>query len=1079
MDGLLSMSPQMGEPMSDLFGSHLEEKDVLDEFLDMRLYEQGTRAVELHEQHDQFDQELHEMVKQQFADRSPNAIKVEQEEFPEFVTPEENFSHHVYTNDQSEEFDLFEQSRQELMKLKFGGLGNAPDLPSFEELADKIQMKGDTNDVTTSTLPHDYINDNSSPMYNLEIKELPSSSRVETQMKIQLSISPPPPQFLLHLPRDTIAKPKLTLESSEVPDSVKPHMLFLDTFVVGASNHSTSDAHYERLRSCNVCKRCMRREMKRASRRKRGIAEDSINWNLNVPRRAIIFNSKEVISFPRPTGNGSNEKTIDLLTRIVCYCRHHQEPNGFKLFFVLKDANDNILGRTLSKPILIMDRKKLLKDGEQSYSPEQEMQSIKQEPRSNLHSVDDSSSENTSASTATHLTTAASLITQQLPLADDSRTFKRQKRHLSPADSSSGTYYDAVQQHRSKPMMATRQDSVSSTISKKDPTSPMSSDNLSPQNCFGTSSATSIFSTTPEKKSSSFAHLAQNHSNANIAGTLGQSTASSSVPTIQRIIPAQGPIRGGIEVTLLGSSFRPGLTVKFGSNVALATHCWSDSTIVTYLPPASQPGPVLVTFEDSSRDGKNGVLNSSSQQVFTYTDDSDRQLVELALQIVGLKMNGKLEDAKNIAKRIIGNNSSNVQQQQQQQKSRQSSDYGDWVEQATLKMTELSKTSVDHEEMLLKFLSMLKLPNSPIAVPNWAICTPEGQTMLHLACIKGYGKLCRYLVENGCKLDYRDMSDITPLHYAFVNGQRGIIKLLVNYGAVASTKLNNGLTLKDISDSNVLDLLEGSTGGQFPSVSRRLSNDSIDSIFDAYKTTSYEPKFVTVGKSGLKSADFFENESQDGDEEDEFEADDEDELESDADLAVPATERASKTETTGVSLWLKMSKAFGKKLSSMPVPSDTDESEDGQEELLPSYQELFPTYSSSRSLINFRGHDSESKKSAKAKLQESTTTSPMEISLKASQKTLDADKRLLFFWLPFMLLLLLVLVGNQLELITLDNFTVVSNTIDGSRNVLGRLMLGKERFTGLLNENLNYGRERVNNLLNDVNGAVFTAVAGR
>ncbi|KAG7842860.1 hypothetical protein KL941_004890 [Ogataea angusta] len=1073
MDGLLSMSPQMSEPMQEMLGAHFEDKDILDEFLDMRLYDQGAGDERNH-----FDEELHAFVRNELSRQGSHEIKMEHDEMPEFVIPEDTYSDNVQGGGQSEEFEMFEKSRQLLMKLKFGGFANVPELPSFEELSDKIQTKGDSKDVTTSTLPPEYISCNDNLMYNLEIKELPSSSRVETQMKIQLDISPPPPQFLLHLPRDTIAKPKLTLENNEIPECVKPHMLFLDTFVVGASNSATSDGQYQKLRSCNVCKRCMRREMKRASRRKRGIAEDSINWNLNVPRRAIIFNTKEVISFPRPTGNATNVKSIDLLTRIVCYCRHHQEPNGFKLFFVLKDADGNVLGKTLSQPILIMDRKKLLKDGEQSNSPEQEMQ-VKQEPRTVINSIDESSSENTSTSAATHVAMAGSSLRQQTPIAtDDSRTYKRQKRHLSPADST-GTYYDAVQQQRSRQALGARQDSFSSSVSKRDANSPMSSDNLSPQNCFGVSSATSIFSSTPEKKAS-FANLTQSQSGINLASSLNSSSSSAqqSVPSIQRIIPAQGPIRGGIEVTLLGSNFRPGLAVKFGSNVALATHCWSDSTIVTYLPPASQAGPVLVTFEDSSKEGRTGILNSTSQQVFTYTDDSDRQLVELALQIVGLKMNGKLEDAKNIAKRIIGNNSSSMPQQQRQ-KSPQPAGYDDWVEKATLKMTELSKTSLSHEEMLLKFLSMLKLPNSPIAVPNWAICTLEGQTMLHLACIKGYAKLCRYLVENGCKVDTRDLNDLTALHYAFINGQRGLIKLLVNYGAVASMRLGNDISLKDVSDSNVLDLLDDTKGAQFPSSHRRFSNESIESIFDDYDEPAFDPKFVAVGKCGLNKADFFDNDSPDErwpeqDDEMEFEADDEDDLDAELLPDMPKFER-KKTRATGVSLWLKMRKAFAKNLSSIPDLSDSDQSDDAREEMLPSYQELFPTEEGERALLNFQGHEAE----AKTQEAEDSSEEALELALKSSQKTLDADKRLLFFWLPFMLLLLLVMIGSQLELITLDNFTLVSNVIDGSRNLMGRLMLGKDRFTGLLNENLNYGRERVNNLLNDVNGAMLTAVGGR
>ena len=127
-------------------------------------------------------------------------------------------------------------------------------------------------------------------------------------------------------------------------------------------------------------------------------------------------------------------------------------------------------------------------------------------------------------------------------------------------------------------------------------------------------------------------------------------------PSIQRVIPAEGPINGGIEVTLLGFNFKPNLVVKFGENVALSLQHWNESTIVTYLPPAAQAGPVDVTIMDPNDPDHHlmEMMHPTNKVIFTYVDDTDRQLLELALKIVGMKMNGKLEEARNVAKRILG-----------------------------------------------------------------------------------------------------------------------------------------------------------------------------------------------------------------------------------------------------------------------------------------------------------------------------------------------------------------------------------------------------------------------------------------
>ena len=82
-------------------------------------------------------------------------------------------------------------------------------------------------------------------------------------------------------------------------------------------------------------------------------------------------------------------------------------------------------------------------------------------------------------------------------------------------------------------------------------------------------------------------------------------------------------MHGGIEVTILGANFVPGLTCVFGDSPATNTQLWSENTIVCVLPPSSCPGPVVVSFK-----AERGAQGSppGGLQLFTYLDTSDRAL---------------------------------------------------------------------------------------------------------------------------------------------------------------------------------------------------------------------------------------------------------------------------------------------------------------------------------------------------------------------------------------------------------------------------------------------------------------------
>lgn len=1044
--------------------------ELLNEFLDTNIYEESIKMDESNYQTPEQSDIIHSLLSQNFietASRQPQEddyifkVNSSNDSNNSIVPPQtppndsnaipyqmvdQNMDIDYAMNDyydisklsdtQSVEFQMYEESRKELMKLKFGGPlnqhnSNNNNLISNDKgifnttVPSQIKLEDYSTDSDHFQLPESYLdtsNDDNLP-YKLQVTGLPDSSRVETQIKISLSVSPPPPQFLLQLPSDTISKTKLRLQQ-EVPESSKKHILCLDTYVLTSGELSSSKKKFDdslspnsevpeqalklnsSMKNCNICSRCVRRELKRASRRKNGTLEDGFNWNISGPKRAVIFNCKEIISFPPPSiltpESSSNEKNIEISSRIVCYCRHHSESKGFRLFFVLKNYDGEILGKTFSKPIMIMDRKKsksLVNLGDE----------LKKEHPLSPTSLDESSSE------------------LQTAVSDDSRPSKR-KRGWSPSlgSISTSTYYDSVQQQRS----------ISTTVMpKKEPFSPTDSETQKSPTNFHNNNHTS-------DRNESITSITSN-SSSYMPKNVRSSVHTPSVapppnqPTIQRIIPGQGPIRGGIEVTLLGSNFRPGLIVKFGANQALTTHCWSDSTIVTYLPPVSTPGQVLVTFENVPNG--NASKQVSPQQVFTYTDDTDRQLIELALQIVGLKMNGKLEDAKNIAKRIIGNSNDGSS-------SNQSSPTGDvsgtrtnnnqldidqdWYSKATETVKQLSQSSSNTEEVLLKFLSLLDLSNSPVTSPNWAVCTNEGQTLLHLAAIKDYYKLVLYLINKGSRIDYKDVNDFTPLHLAFMNGNREIIEVLVRCGANVNNKIRSHVTLEKISNSNVLDMISVSEFVEssiydLKTHSRRPSNDSISSILSGLDNGLGRHISRMVDEPSYQnedsSADDFADESDAL-----YDEDDEDESE------------------------------------------DTRESEEVREEQedLPNYDDLYPSTKSLKALIK----SVSSGKIRTVQEEESSSSMMEEVEMKDepsddrilkffihnSSRTTPVmrDRMLFFFWLPLLLVAMLLMLGFNDQMIFTDQL---------------------EKFNGFLRlQLLNFmlGRDRVEGMINSVNAAV-------
>ena len=582
------------------------------------------------------------------------------------------------------------------------------------------------NSTTPAFDPADFL-DTSNLKYQIKITEdFPSKSRVETQIKIAMNFYPPPKENMIHLPADTISKPKLQLKEPFKP--IKS-CLMLDTFVVCDSN-----LH----KFVNICQGCMKRERKRASRKKSRLPIEEAHWQQDKQKRAIVFNCREVIDFVSTADvdvNGTTvaTKQLQLPVRMACYCRHHNEKVGFKAFFVISDYTGKVVGRASTNSIMITDDHKA---------------TTKRQSDDTTSTSENSHKRKKTATSPISVTTSPEFLLNSPVSQQPSPALPQQP---SPAASAVAAATAATSMAPS-PAVISHSPNVmyqSPVIATHSPAVSQSPMYVSPSP-LGTKQSVDEWA----------------------------SHVETSLPLIQRIIPSSGSIRGGMEVTLLGNNFVQGLTAKFGENRSMSTQCWSQTTIVTHLPPSRVAGPVVVTFEG---------FTMADPQVFSYYDDTDRQLIELALQVVGLKMNGRLEDARDIARRIVGSTASTPTTPFDSTQIQQLTDYN--------MGTNIPVDQLDG--LLLKCLELIDQCPSQY-LPNWQLSNAEGQTMLHLSACLGLKKFTRKLLSKRPALDVQDKSGFTPLHFAALYDQRELIELFLEHGAKPDQRTYTKQTYKEL-----------------------------------------------------------------------------------------------------------------------------------------------------------------------------------------------------------------------------------------------------------------------------------------
>ena len=268
-------------------------------------------------------------------------------------------------------------------------------------------------------------------------------------------------------------------------------------------------------------------------------------------------------------------------------------------------------------------------------------------------------------------------------------------------------------------------------------------------------------------------------------------------PTIHKLIPSEGPKAGGIEVTCLGSGFCQGLEVMFGDSKATTTTFWGETSLVCLLPPSAFAGTVPVTFKHQHQQSQIQPYPTppipKQQAFFKYVDDDEQQIIRTALSVLGHKMTGKMEDVRDLARRIVGDGPSSW--------GSSNSPTGGAGGSSSVSGFNAATFGVDVEATLLRCLDLIDLDDSP-NMPRLNLRRASGQTMLHLACSLGLHRFVAALLARGANPEPRDKSGFTPMHFAALHNHPQIVRRLMLSGADPTVRSLQGYTPSDMATSD-------------------------------------------------------------------------------------------------------------------------------------------------------------------------------------------------------------------------------------------------------------------------------------
>ncbi|KAH7031959.1 hypothetical protein B0J12DRAFT_583057 [Macrophomina phaseolina] len=266
---------------------------------------------------------------------------------------------------------------------------------------------------------------------------------------------------------------------------------------------------------------------------------------------------------------------------------------------------------------------------------------------------------------------------------------------------------------------------------------------------------------------------------------------------IYKVTPGEYSKSGGIEVSCLGSNFTRNMEIVFGDTVATTTTYWNSQLMVCLLPPSQHAGPVPVTVRMQNGFAPPPVPGPSA--TFTYVDDDDQRICELALRILCQKQTGtgKADDYRGFARHVVSMASNGWGA---------GAISGGNMQQRGFDPNGLPP--VDTEEMLLKCLDLIDMDDSPHA-PRFNMKNRTGATFLSLACSLGYSRIVAGLLARGANPDTRDRGGYTPLMMAAMHGHSQIVRRLILKGADPMMRSLQGYLASDFAASeDVLNALQ-------------------------------------------------------------------------------------------------------------------------------------------------------------------------------------------------------------------------------------------------------------------------------
>ncbi|KAJ5553219.1 hypothetical protein N7494_002597 [Penicillium frequentans] len=295
----------------------------------------------------------------------------------------------------------------------------------------------------------------------------------------------------------------------------------------------------------------------------------------------------------------------------------------------------------------------------------------------------------------------------------------------------------------------------------------------------------------------------------NLALALGANSASQIWPplaatpsrlpsVIHKLVPAEGSIIGGTEVTLLGSGFYPGMEVVFGDTLATTTTFWGDKCLNCLTPPALQPGLVSVMFKHEhptfGQVQQPQPLMPKQQLFFRYVDDRELQMYRLALNILGQKL-GSQADAFQTAQQIMGSDPNAFLNMQKDMQGGSSGGH-----QRQVPGMEAQGKLSDLDSKMLTYLEFIDLDDSP-RPPRFNSRSITGQTLLHFAASMGLTRFVAGLLARGANPDVQDNTGNAPMHLAALHSHAHIVHRLRLAGANANARSVRGFTPADLATS--------------------------------------------------------------------------------------------------------------------------------------------------------------------------------------------------------------------------------------------------------------------------------------